>query len=151
MASLTLHRRFAAPPHRVFDLISRSDHVIRWWGHDSMTLVDHNLCFDRPGPWHSELRGTSGARYKMSGQVTHVDPPASVGFTWAWHDDDDARGDESHVTIQLEEDGAGGTAFTLTHVNLSTEDAATRHEEGWAATLKRLEDYALAERETRHA
>jgi len=151
MASVTIERRLPAPPEKVFAMISKTEHLVKWWGHENMTLIDHNLSFENLGPWYSVLLSDEGNRMKMSGQVTHCEAPHSVGFTWAWHDDEDARGAESPVTIRLKPDKVGGTAFTLTHDNLATEDVAARHGQGWASTLRRLESLAAAETENPHA
>ena len=87
----------------------------------------------------------TGNRYKVSGQVTHVSPPTeggegSVGFTWGWHDDDDIRGEESHVTFSVSPTETGAR-FVLTHRNLSTLEAAQSHSRGWLSTLNKLDAY----------
>jgi uncharacterized protein YndB with AHSA1/START domain len=71
--------------------------------------------------------------------VTHVDPPKSLGFTWAWHDENDVRGVESHVTIKLVPAVGGGTKMVLNHVDLPEESMAN-HEQGWASSLRKLEN-----------
>ena len=80
-----------------------------------------------------------GGRYKVSGHVTHVDPPKSVGFTWAWHDEKDKRGVESHVTIKLVPAQGGGTEFELSHVDLPDDESASSHKQGWESTLRKLD------------
>ena len=138
MGELSITRTFKAPPDKVFDYISKTEHLLKWWGHDGMTVPEHQLRFDKTGPWMSLLLSDEGNRYKMSGHVTHVDPPRSIGFTWAWHDENDRRGVESHVTIKLVPAQNGGTKFELRHVDLPPE-AAESHERGWSSTLARLE------------
>lgn len=139
MPTLTLERRFDAPIDRVFAFVTRREHLLKWWGHDGMTLPEHELGFDALGPWMSVLQSEEGNRFKMSGQVTHVDAPNSIGFTWAWHDENDRRGVESHVTIRLVPAQNGGTDMTLTHVDLPDQTVADSHVRGWTSTLNRLE------------
>lgn len=79
---------------------------------------------------------------KMSGQVTSYDPPRSVGFTWAWHDDQDQRGHESHVTFTIEET-AEGARLVIDHRALQSEEAAAGHKWGWDSSTSRI--YALFE------
>ena len=138
MGDVRITREFDAAPERVFAYITKTEHLLKWWGHDGTTLPEHQLGFDKTGPWMSTMLTDEGNRYKMSGQVTHVDPPRSIGFTWAWHDENDQRGVESHVTIKLVPAQNGGTKFELHHVDLPPE-AAENHERGWIATLTRLE------------
>jgi len=141
MADLEMTRSFVADPATVFRALSDPAVLIQWWGHEGMTVTADPLDFSRLGPWCTKMIGADGARYKMSGQVTHVTEGQSIGFTWAWHDDADARGPESHVTFTVAPDGKGGTLFRLSHVDLPSDDIATAHERGWGSTLARLEAF----------
>lgn len=138
MSELIMERSYSAAPERVFEYVSKTEHLLKWWGPEGMFVPEHQLAFDRTGPWMSVMENDEGQRYKVSGQVTHVDPPNSIGFTWAWHDENDARGVESHVTIRLVPDIGGGTKLTLNHVDLPAE-AAESHERGWGCTLNKLD------------
>ncbi len=142
MPTLTIERHFDAPPERVFDYISKAEHLLKWWGPEGMDLPEYALNFQTKGPWFSVMRNKDGQRYKVSGHVTHVDPPNSVGFTWAWHDENDVRGVESHVTIKVVPAQGGGTTFTLSHVDLPDDETAQNHEMGWTSSLKKLERLA---------
>jgi uncharacterized protein YndB with AHSA1/START domain len=142
MATLTIDREFEADPATVFDYVSKTEHLLKWWGPEGMTVREHDLAFDRKGPWVSVMQNAEGQRYKVSGQVTHVDPPHSVGFTWAWHDENDQRGVESHVTIKLVPAANGGTRFLLSHVDLPSKDVAANHNQGWTSSLRKLERLA---------
>ena len=142
MAELVLNREFPAAPDKVFGFITRSENLLRGWGPEGMHITQHRLSFERPGPWMSVMTNPDGQNYKVSGQVTHVDPPHSVGFTWAWHDENDRRGVESHVTIRLSPAQNGGTAFELRHVDLPDDEAAKNHETGWTSSLRKLEKMA---------
>ncbi len=142
MATLTLERDFAADPETVFAYVSKTEHLLKWWGPEGMTLPEHQLDFTSKGQWVSVMQNADGQRYKVSGQVTHVDPPRSVGFTWAWHDESDTRGVESHVTIKLVPAANGGTRFQLSHVDLPSDEVAANHEQGWTSSLRKLERLA---------
>lgn len=144
MATLTLERTFEAAPERVFEYISKTEHLLKWWGPETVRITEHDLSMDKTGPWVSVMENDEGGRYKVSGQVTHVDPPNSIGFTWAWHDENDTRGVESHVTIKLVPAQNGGTDFTLTHVDLPSQEVADNHNMGWTSALRKLERLAGA-------
>ena len=141
MAELTLKRTFAHPPEAVFAFVTQTENLLKWWGPEGMHVPEHDLDLSRTGPWMSVMQNAEGQRYKVSGQVTSVDAPNSVGFTWAWHDENDQRGAESHVMFELASDGNGGTTFTLHHRNLP-DDAADNHELGWTSSLRKLEALA---------
>lgn len=142
MPDVTLERSFPVPPERLFAFVSETANLLEWWGPESITVAEHALDFTRPGPWHSVMVNDEGQRFKVSGQVTHVDPPRSVGFTWGWHDDDDRRGAESHVTLTVSDDGDGGSRLTLDHRDLADDETATRHTAGWTSSLRKLERLA---------
>ncbi len=142
MADLKLERRLNAPIAKVFTFVTEAANLAKWWGPEGMTLPDAALDFTREGPWHSVMMNAEGQRYKVSGQVTHVRAPNSVGFTWAWHYENDRRGDESHVTISLVDKGDGTTTMTLFHAQLATEEAAANHNAGWTSSLRKLERLA---------
>ncbi|MSU89760.1 SRPBCC domain-containing protein [Rhodobacteraceae bacterium 2CG4] len=138
MSDLTLTRFFRADRTRVFDHLTRTKLLLEWWGPEGLTVPVHALDFSRPGPWFSEMHAPDGAVYKVSGQVEHVDPPASVAFTWGWHDDAGQRGPESHVRFELHARD-GGTELVLTHSGLADDAVAARHTEGWTSSLGKLE------------
>ena len=137
MAELRIEREYAVTPERLFDALSRRADLIRWWGHDGWTMTAENLDFTRTGPWFADMRSEEGNRFKLSGQVTLVRPPHVIGFTWAWHDEADRRGPESHVTFTVKESGVGAQLI-VDHRELPSQDIAARHEQGWGGTLRRL-------------
>ena len=139
MAILTLERTFRAGQDRVFDYVSRTERLLEWWGPEGIVVPEHALSFEREGPWYSVMRLPDGRDLKVSGHVTHVDPPNSVGFTWAWHDETGTRGVESHVTIRLVPAQNGGTHLTLTHADLPDGEPAESHKRGWTSSLRKLE------------
>lgn len=144
MADLNIERSLDAPQERVFEFITRTEHLLKWWGPEGMHVPEHELDLHKTGPWMSVMQNSEGRRYKVSGQVTHVDPPNSVGFTWAWHDENDRRGVESHVTIKLVPEQGGGTRLHLSHVDLPDDEVAKNHNEGWQSTLNCLETVLAA-------
>lgn len=137
MADIHIFRDFNVSPARLFEAITTDAQILQWWGHDGMDLSDTALDFTRTGPWHAVMIGADGARYHMSGQVTHVRPPVSVGFTWGWHDAAGVRGEaESHVTFTVGT-APGGARLTIDHRDLPA-DVAARHEKGWGGPMARL-------------
>ncbi|MEM7440677.1 MAG: SRPBCC domain-containing protein [Pseudomonadota bacterium] len=137
MSELILERHLPAAPDRVFAIVTQADHLTRWWGPEGMFIPEGDLALDAIGPWWSVMENKDGGRFKVSGQVTRVDPPRGVSFTWAWHDENDTRGEESTVTFDLEP-ADGGTMFRLTQV-FESESAVANHEIGWTSSFRKLE------------
>ncbi|WP_050606123.1 SRPBCC domain-containing protein [Ruegeria sp. 6PALISEP08] len=138
MADLKLEREFPVSPEELFAWISDGSRLLQWWGPEGMHVPEHNLDFSRTGPWFSVMENGEGQQYKVSGHVTHVDPPKSVGFTWGWHDDQDQRGAESHVTLSVAATSTG-SRLRLDHRELVDTEAAANHNQGWTSSLRKLE------------
>lgn len=131
---------------RLWKAVTRPEELVQWFGPEGVRIESCEMDFTRTGPWVCTMRGLeSGNRFKVSGQVTSVRPPqqgaeGSVGFTWGWHDDEEVRGAESHVTFTVVATDTGAR-FTLSHRDLPTLEAAQGHTRGWLATLPKLERY----------
>jgi len=137
MTDLRLERDFNVPPERLFAAVSAQSDLLQWWGPEGMFVPEGDLDFTRTGPWFSVMQGGDGQQYKVSGQVTHVDAPKSVGFTWGWHDDQDRRGAESHVVFTVMST-ASGSRLILDHRELDDSEQSARHEGGWTSSLRKL-------------
>lgn len=139
MNDLVLERILPGSVERVFDLVTRREHLLTWWGPEGMTVPEERLDFTRTGPWHSVMVSPDGQRFKVSGQVTSVKAPNLVAFTWGWHDEAGQRGTESHVTIEIAAAGPGKSRLTLRHAGLPDKAARDAHGEGWKSSLDKLE------------
>lgn len=135
--TLHLERSFAVSPERLFAWVTQADKLMQWWGPEGIDVFESDLDLTRPGAYFAKMRGSEGAVYHVSGQVTHVSPPRSVGFTWAWHDDAGLRGPDSHVTFTIKADGKGARLL-ISHRDLPTPELAESHAKGWGSTLEKL-------------
>lgn len=138
MADLRMEREFPVSPEKLYRFLTGSGEIVQWFGPEGVGVPDNQLDFSRLGPWYAVMSNSDGPFAKVSGQVTHVDPPQSVGFTWAWHDEDGARGAESHVTFTIMPT-ASGARLVLDHRGLDDSERSASHERGWASTLIKLE------------
>jgi len=142
MSELTLERVFSADVETVFAFITRTEHLLKWWGPEGTNVGEHDLDLSRPGTWSSTMVNAEGGKYKVSGEVLHADPPRRVEFTWGWHDEQDVRGHESRVRFDIAENLGGGTRFVLTQTGLPDDESAFNHNEGWTSSLRKLERVA---------
>ncbi len=138
---VTLERVFPASATTVFDMVSRPENMVRWWGHDDLIVPEHNLDFTKPGPWHSVMQAPDGTRKMVSGRVTQVDPPRFIAFTWAWHDGGPGgpRGVETTVTIEIDVISESQAKMTLSHFDLGGDPARAGHTKGWLSIFDKLE------------
>lgn len=148
MGDVRIERDFAVSQARLFDVLSQRAEITQWWGHDGWTFTTEHMDFSRTGPWHADMQDQDGRRYKLSGVVTRVAAPTSISFTWAWHDPNDNRGPESHVTFTVVE-SAKGAKLIVDHRELPSDEIAARHEQGWGGPLGRLARMLHMETETK--
>ncbi|MGE0034398.1 MAG: SRPBCC domain-containing protein [Xanthobacteraceae bacterium] len=135
--SLTLKRRFKAPPARVYRAWTEPEQVKRWFGPGGVEVLLAE--FDtRPGGRYRILgRSPDGSNHDVSGTFREVIPDEKLVYTWAWRSTPER---ESLVTVKFKPDG-GGTLLTLTHEHFFDEPARDRHNAGWTGALDKLERY----------
>jgi uncharacterized protein YndB with AHSA1/START domain len=140
---IKLTRLFDAPRGRVFEAMSRPEHVRRWWGilsdEHSVTVCEIDL---RPGGrWRFVGRGPQG-EYGFHGEYREVSAPGRVVFTEIFDPFPDTV---SVVTSELTEEG-GMTRLTVTAVYPSQEVRdtviGTGMARGAAISYDRLEEVA---------
>ena len=137
---LKIEKPVRLAPERAFDLITRPEHLVGWWGPEGITLGEHLLDFTRPGPWSSIMTEPEAGWHRVSGDVLSVSVGVAVELSWAWHDrETGVRGHESLVRLKVRDDGAGGTILTMQQTGLADAESARLHHEGWTSTLGRID------------
>jgi uncharacterized protein YndB with AHSA1/START domain len=132
--SLTLKRRFNAPPAKVFAAWTDPQTIARWFGPEAVTRV-HAETDLRVGGRYRIVMVVPGNEHDVSGVYREVVPNEKLVFTWAWKTTPER---ESLVTVLIKPDGAG-TLLILTHEQFFDEDARDRHQHGWTGALDKLE------------
>jgi uncharacterized protein YndB with AHSA1/START domain len=140
MSDVVIEREFKQAPDIVFAFLTQVENLLKWWGPEGITVPSHDLSLGEIGPWFSEMKGSKGEIFKVSGDVKSVVPPEYIEFTWAWHDDNDARGHESQVRFEVTPSPNGGSTFKVIHTNLADDESAKNHMGGWTSSINRLEN-----------
>jgi uncharacterized protein YndB with AHSA1/START domain len=134
--SLTLKRRYAAPPAKVFSAWTDPQKLGRWFCPGACAPVLAESDARVGGRYRIVVRDPGGEEHDVSGTFREVVPDRKLVFTWAWRTTPER---ESLVTIELKPDG-DGTLLTLTHEQFFDEAARDRHQSGWGAILDRLSE-----------
>jgi uncharacterized protein YndB with AHSA1/START domain len=144
MDSIEREVMIEAPVERVWELVTRAEHLGRWFGDDGAEV---DL---RPGG-AMELRWSEHG--SAHGRIEAVEPPRLFAFRWAPFEDpggaDPADGNSTRVEFTLSEEGDG----TRLRVVESGFDALATSEEqrrrnfedntdGWRQELGELQEYA---------
>ncbi|MEO0370427.1 MAG: SRPBCC domain-containing protein [Pseudomonadota bacterium] len=140
MTDIRIEREFAVSPERLFQALTNGKETLSWFGPEGSRVTDGQTDFTKTGPWFAEMISAQGNRFKVSGQITHVTPPRSVGYTWGWHDHDDVRGQESFVTLTVEP-AAKGAKLIIDHRGLGDDVIGASHTQGWNSSLASLAVY----------
>jgi uncharacterized protein YndB with AHSA1/START domain len=137
--SLTIKRRFNAPPAKVFAAWTEPEKIARWMGPADTKQVEAECDLRVGGRYHFKLI-TATAEHDVSGVYREIMPNEKVSFTWAWKSTPER---DSLVTVTFKEDD-GGTIMTLLHEQFFDEAARDNHRTGWTGTMDRLEKYLSA-------
>jgi uncharacterized protein YndB with AHSA1/START domain len=137
--SLTLKRRLAAPPAKVYAAWTDPEKIARWFGPAHVVAGSVRAEIDaRPGGrYRVSFDMQDGEHNEVAGVYREMVPNKRLSFSWAWHSTPER---ESLVTVSLQPDGEG-TLLTLHHEQLFDQAARDGHEGGWISTLDKLEKY----------
>ena len=138
--SLTIKRRFNAPPAKVFAAWIDPEKVKRWMGPGEVKALKVECDPRAGGRYRWLMQAPSGEEHDVSGIYREFIPDEKLVFTWAWKSTPER---ESLVTVALKPDGAG-TLMTLTHEQFFDEEARDRHNNGWTGAMEKLDKYLSA-------
>jgi uncharacterized protein YndB with AHSA1/START domain len=135
--SLTIKRRFNAPPEKVFAAWTDPQKVKGWMGPGEVKVLSAECDARAGGRYHWLMKTPAGEEHDVSGVYREVVPNEKLAFTWAWKSTPER---ESLVTLTFKHDGTG-TLMTLTHEQFFDEAARDSHQGGWNGAFDKLEKY----------
>jgi uncharacterized protein YndB with AHSA1/START domain len=115
---LVFTRVFNAPRQRVFDAWTKPEHLVRWYGCHSSSLVVCEVDLRVGGSYCFVARMADGTEHALSGVYRDIAPPERLVFTQRFNDDPDK---EALVALLFEE-RHGKTTMTMTALYRSAED-----------------------------
>jgi uncharacterized protein YndB with AHSA1/START domain len=133
--SLTIKRRFKAPPAKVFAAWIDPEKVKRWMGPGEIKAVSAEIDPRVGGRFRWLMKTPAGEAHDVSGVYREVIANEKLVFTWTWKTTPER---ESLVTVLLKPDG-DGTLLTLTHEQFADKEARDGHEGGWNGALDKME------------
>jgi len=134
--SLTIKRRFKAPPAKVYAAWSDPEKMKHWMGPGNAEKVVAECDLRLGGRYHIKMIMTDD-EHDVSGIYREIVPNEKLVFTWAWKSTPER---ESLVTVSFKPDG-DGTLMTLHHEQFFDEAARDRHNAGWTSFMDRLENF----------
>ena len=138
--SLTIKRRFNAPPAKVFSAWTDPEKVKRWMGPGEVKALRVESDPRTGGRYRWLMQSPDGEQHDVSGVYREVIPNQKLVFTWAWKSTPER---ESLVTVEIKPDG-NGSLMTLTHEQFFDGEGRDRHQHGWNGAMDKLEKYLAA-------
>lgn len=135
--SLTLKRRYNAPPAKVYAAWTDPEKMKRWMGPEGVQGLRCEIDARVGGRYRLVMKSPDGEEHDVSGIYREVVPNEKLSFTWAWKSTPER---ESLVTVLLKPDG-DGTLLTLTHEQFFDATARDHHRQGWIGSLDKLERF----------
>jgi uncharacterized protein YndB with AHSA1/START domain len=121
----------------VFAAWTDPDILSRWFGPADVTVPEAELDPQPGGAYRFTMRNADGSTFVVGGTYREVDRPRRLQFTWRW-ESGVPHTFESLVTIELEPVGEA-TELTLVHSGFPDPSSAASHEDGWNASLPKLQ------------
>jgi uncharacterized protein YndB with AHSA1/START domain len=135
--TLAMKREFPGVRAVVFRAFVDPNQLAKWFGPKGFTLP--SVQFDpRVGArYRIEMQPPDGEQFCLIGEVSEVDPPRRLAFTFVWeepHPDDVA----SQVTLKLRDLGES-TEVDFCQRPFKTKERRVLHHDGWSDSFDKLE------------
>lgn len=140
--SLTIRRRFEAPPALVFAAWTEPRHMMGWWATKDAVTLHAETDLRIGGRFRVVFQTPDGEKHDVSGVFREIAPNQKLVMSWAWATTPERV---SQVTLRFRPDGSG-TSLTLKHEFFFDEEARDDHDRGWNEALDNLAAFMTAAR-----
>jgi len=103
-------RTLNAPRDLVFEVWTKPEHLIHWWGPAGFTNTFIETDIRTGGTWRYVMHGPDGTDYPNLMSFTNVTPPERIAYIHGTGEDPDPHAFEGAVTF---EDEGGKTRITM--------------------------------------
>ncbi len=139
--SLTIKRRFNAPPEKVYSAWTVAEKMKGWMGPGKVFLAQAESDTRVGGRYRIVMHDpTSGKDFDISGVFREVIPNEKLVYTW--HATLTPE-DYTLITVTLKRHGTG-TLLTLIHEPFPDDAIRDSHNQGWNGAMDKLDKYLTA-------
>jgi uncharacterized protein YndB with AHSA1/START domain len=135
---ILITRKFDAPIALVFDVLTKPEHVSKWFAPHGCSVKECSIDLRVGGSYHQVFVAEDGTECSFRGTYLEIDPPARIVDTWLFEGWPDA---EAVETVELHETHG---VTTMTN-NLAFRDKAGRDHmnrfDGNEDSLDQMEDH----------
>jgi uncharacterized protein YndB with AHSA1/START domain len=108
-----------APRELVFEVWTKPEHLIHWWGPNGFTNTFEEADIRQGGRWKFMMHGPDGKNYPN--EIVYHEVTAPSKLRYGHSNPDDPEGTKFSTTVTFEEAGAGKTKVTMKAVFESRE------------------------------
>ena len=131
--SLTITRRFDAPPERVFDAWLDPKLISQWIGPHGVQAEATKLDARVGGTYALTMHTPDKMDPKVSGAYKEIVRPSRLVFSWMWAHETQ----ETLDTLTFKASGKG-TEMTMVHTGLANAERRDSHNNGWTGSFDKL-------------
>lgn len=131
-------REFDAPIALVFDVLTRPEHVSKWFAPFTCEVTECSIDLSVGGNYHIVFVTDDGTECSFRGTYLEVEPPTRTVATWlfeGWPDADAVESVDLHET-----DGVTKLTVKLAFRDKTGRDHMTKHD-GQEDSFDKMEDY----------
>lgn len=142
--SLEMTRLVNAPRELVFEVLTKPEHIDKWWGPDGFRNETHEMDFSVGGLWRYTMHGPDGKDWPNWIRYKLIERPVRIVYDHGGEISDPAHF-EGAITL-LEEGGKTRVILSLQFPTTEARDATLKYGavEGGNQTLAHLAAYAEA-------
>jgi uncharacterized protein YndB with AHSA1/START domain len=131
-------RAFDAPIELVFDVLTKPEHVSKWFAAFEDQVTECSIDLRVGGDYHIVSVTPDGRECSFRGTYLEIEPPTRTVATWLFEGWPDA--DAVETTELREADGVTTLTMNLAFRDQAGRDHMTRHD-GQESSFDKLEDY----------
>lgn len=135
---LSITRTFNAPASAVWEIWSKREHMIRWWGPKDFETTHLDIDFRVGGAYRACIYNDNyGGENWMSGHFVELVPNERIVMTFKWEQDSAI---ETLITITLREQD-GKTTQTFHQTPFLNAESRDSHIGGWTSFIEKEQSY----------
>lgn len=142
--TIQIARSFEAPLPLVWEMMTTSEHLLRWWGPSWRPMVDCQIDLRVGGTWRYTSRGADGQELSWHGTYQEIAPLHRIVTTEVF----ELMPEAECITATTYEESDGVTTLTtlITHQSTQNRDGHIQSgmEAGMQETNNRLDDLLAA-------
>lgn len=134
--NLTITRVFNAPQQLLFDMFTKPEHLMHWWGPRGCTAPHSAVDLRVGGTMTLGMRGPQNQDWTVEATITELNAPERLVFTCGLNHE---PGQFIETTLTFRE-VSGGTDLTIHQEMFDSPSARGAHQD-WSQSLDKLNEY----------